>query len=114
MTPTPEQARIEANRHLATLYATVTDWDTALLDQAINAIGGGGRPFSMNDVRAILPDTVQGAAGLYFHSLVRRRNPQQLVIVGEEPSTAASTHGKPIKVYVLSAERLAQQDRRAA
>jgi hypothetical protein len=29
-----------------------------------------------------------------------------VVVVGEEPSTAESTHGKPIKVYTLSAERL--------
>lgn len=104
-TPTPEQAREQANETLAALYANVTDWDEAILDQAIDAIGGDGRPFSMNDVRAVLPDLAHGAAGLYFHSLVRRRNPRQVDIVGEEPSTAASTHGKPIKVYVLSPER---------
>lgn len=105
MTATPDQARTQANELLATLYENVTDWDTALLDQAIDAIGGDGRPFSMNDVRAVLPELAHGAAGLYFHSLVRRRNPRQVDIVGEEPSTAESTHGKPIKVYVLSPER---------
>ena len=105
MTLTPEQARVQANETLAALYANVTDWDEAVLDQAIDAIGGDGRPFSMNDVRAVLPDMAHGTAGLYFHSLVRRRNPRQLDIVGEEPSTAESTHGKPIKVYVLSLER---------
>ncbi|MWA08826.1 hypothetical protein [Streptomyces sp. BA2] len=118
MTITPDEAREQANATLAALYATVTDWDTALLNQAIDAIGGDGRPFSMNDVRAVLPELGHGAAGLLFHSLVRRRHPRQLVIVGEEPSTAESTHGKPIKVYVLSAERLAaitdSSERRAA
>lgn len=107
MTPTPDEAREQANKTLAALYANVTDWDAAILGQAIDAIGGDGRPFSANDLRAVLPGLAHGAAGLFFHSLVRRRHPRQLVIVGEEPSTAASTHGKAIKVYVLSAERLA-------
>lgn len=106
MAITPDEAREQANAALAALYANVTDWDTAILDQAIDAIGGEGRPFSMNDVRAVLPELAHGAAGLFFHSLVRRRHPRQVMVIGEEPSTAASTHGKPIKVYRLSAERL--------
>lgn len=120
MTVTPEQAREQANATLAALYANITDWDVALLNQAIDAIGGDGRPFSMNDVRDVLPDIARGTAGLFFQSLVRRRNPRQVDIVGEEPSTAESTHGKAIKVYVLSAERLesiaarTQQTRAAA
>lgn len=119
MSLTPEQARNEANETLAVLYANVTGWDTAVLNQAIDAIGGDGRPFSANDLRAVLPEQGHGAAGLFFHSLVRRRHPRQVDVVGEEPSTAESTHGKPIKVYRLSAERLdainaRQQQRRAA
>jgi hypothetical protein len=118
MTLTPEQAREQANAALAALYANVTDWDTAILNQAIDAIGGDGRPFSANDLRAVLPELAHGAAGLFFHSLVRRRNPRQVDVVGEEPSTAESTHGKPIKVYRLSAERLdaisARAEKRAA
>lgn len=106
MTITPEQARSEANETLAVLYANVTTWDTAVLNQAIDAIGGDGRAFSANDLRAVLPELAHGTAGLFFHSLVRRRSPRQVVVVGEEPSTAESTHGKPIKRYVLSEERL--------
>ncbi|MGW0920165.1 hypothetical protein ACWD3J_14245 [Streptomyces sp. NPDC002755] len=120
MTLTPEQAREQANAALAALYASVTSWDKAILNQAIDAIGGDGRPFSMNDVRAVLPEVGHGAAGSFFHSLVRRRNPRQVDVVGEEPSTAESTHGKPIKVYTLSVERrnaidtLAEQRKAAA
>ncbi|NUP15449.1 MAG: hypothetical protein HOZ81_04965 [Streptomyces sp.] len=106
MSLTPEQAREQANEALAALYVNVTDWDEAILNQAIDAIGGAGRPFSMNDVRAVLPELAHGTAGLFFHSLVRRRHPRQVMVIGEEPSTAESTHGKPIKVYRLSAERL--------
>ena len=105
MSQTPEQAREQANATLAALYTNITNWDEALLNQAIDAIAGDGRPFSMNDVRAVLPELAHGTAGLYFHSLVRRRNPRQVDTVGEEPSTAPSTHGKPIKVYVLTPER---------
>lgn len=114
MTLTLEEARTQANELLAAMYATVTQWDTALLDQAIDAIGGDGRVFSMNDVRAVLPDMAQGTAGLFFHSLVRRRNPRQVIAVGEEPSTAESTHGKPIKRYVLSPARIEARQGRAA
>jgi len=106
MTLTPNEAREQANAALAALYANVTTWDTAILNQAIDAIGGDGRPFSANDLRAVLPELAHGTAGLFFHSLVRRRNPRQVLVIGEEPSTAASTHGKPIKVYQLSAERI--------
>lgn len=114
MTLTPDEAREQANELLAAMYATVTDWDNALLDQAIDAIGGDGRAFSMNDVRAVLPEMAKGTAGLYFHGLVRRRNPQQLIVVGKEPSTAESTHGKPINLYVLSAARLEARRDQAA
>ncbi|MBR8638678.1 hypothetical protein KEF29_03530 [Streptomyces tuirus] len=55
MTLTPEQAREQANATLALLYANVTDWDEAVLDQAVLAIAGGNRPFSANDLWAVLP-----------------------------------------------------------
>jgi hypothetical protein len=114
MTLTPDEARTQANELLAAMYATVTDWDTALLNQAIDAIGGDGRAFSMNDVRAVLPGMAKGAAGLFFHGLVRRRNPRQLIPVGEEASTSEATHGKPIGLYVLSDARLEAIESRAA
>lgn len=110
MTITPEQARDRADAALRALYSTVTDWDRALIEQAVDTIGDDGRPVSMNLLRDLLPDMAHGTAGLAFHSLVRRR-PSPLVKVGEEPSTSPATHGKPINVYVLA--QYAQQ-RRAA
>lgn len=102
MTDTPSEARERADATLRTLYATVTDWDRALIIQAVKAIGADGRPFSMNTIRDLLPDIAHNAAGLVFHSLIHRRNPRYLIVVGEEPSTLPNTHGKPIKVYVLA------------
>ena len=98
----PEEARDRADAALRSLYATVTDWDRALIVQAIETIGADGRPFSMNTIRDLLPEMAHGAAGLVFHGLIRQRNPRVLVKVGEEPSTSGPTHGKPINVYVLA------------
>lgn len=104
MAQTPEQARIEANQLLAALYTTVTDWNEAVLDQAVLAIAGGGRPFGANDLWAIVPEMGRGAAGLYFSCLAKRRQPQVLAVVGTEPSVNPKAHGKPVNVYELTAE----------
>lgn len=115
MTLTPEQAREQANKTLAILYANVTDWNEAVLDQALLAIAGGGRPFSANDLWSIVPDMGRGTAGLYFVSLARRTNPRVLVKVGDEPSINEKAHGKPVNLYLLTAEgRQLLEDRQAA
>lgn len=108
----PEQARERADATLRSLYANVTDWDRALIVQAIEAIGADGRPFSMNTIRDLLPEMAQGTAGLVFHSLARQKKTPVLVKVGEERSTSGPTHGKPINRYVLA--EYAPADARAA
>lgn len=114
MTFTPEQAREEANATLAVLYATVTQWDEAVLDQAVLAIAGSDRPFSANDLWAIIPPMGRGAIGLYFNNLSKRRTPHILRHVGYEPSVNPRAHGKPVNTYVLTAEgRRFLEDRRA-
>jgi hypothetical protein len=102
MTLTPEQARAEANATLAAMYATVTDWDTALIDQAILAIASDGHPFSMNDLRAIIPDDACKRAGLYFHGLIARKTPLILRPVGEVVSVNPKAHGKKVGTYRLT------------
>ncbi|CUW31724.1 hypothetical protein [Streptomyces reticuli] len=102
-TLTPEQARAEANKQLAALYAAVTDWTEALFDQALLAIAGDGRPFSANDLWQVLPDTGRAACGLYFASIAHLRTPQVLIRIGYEPSVNPRAHGKPVNVYCLTA-----------
>ncbi|MFE3657229.1 hypothetical protein [Streptomyces sp. NPDC059165] len=104
MTLTPEQAREQANALLAAMYTDVTDWTEAILDQALLAIAGGGRPFSANDMWAITPEMGRGPAGLYFGALSRRTSPRVLVKVGDEPSVNPAAHGKPVNLYLLTAE----------
>jgi hypothetical protein len=115
MTLTPEQARQQANEQLAILYANVTAWDEAVLDQAVLAIAGSNRPFSANDLWVIVPEMGRGTAGLYFGGLSKRRHPRVLQVVGWEPSVNPKAHGKPVYLYLLTAEgRKFLEDRRAA
>jgi hypothetical protein len=112
---TPEEARDQANKTLAALYADVTDWNEAILDQALLAIAGGGRPFSANDLWAIVPDMGRGTAGLYFGALSRRTSPRVLIKVGDEPSINEKAHGKPVNLYLLTVEgQQLLEDRQAA
>lgn len=115
MTITPEQAREQANKALAALYATVTDWDEALLDQVLLAIASDGTPFSMNDVRQVVPEDACRRAGLYFHALVNREHPVVLEPVGEVVSINKKARGKKVNVYRLTAAgRAFIEERRAA
>ena len=102
-TLTPEQARQQANEQLAALYATVTDWDEALFDQALLAIAGTGRPFSANDLWIVLPKVGRAACGLYFAKIAHLRTPLVLIRVGFEPSINPRAKGKPVNVYCLTA-----------
>lgn len=115
MTITPEQARVAANATLAALYTTVTDWDEALLDQVVLAIAGDGQPFSMNDVRIVVPEDACRRAGLYFHSLVNRAHPKILDCVGDVVSINRKARGKTVHTYRLTAAgREFIEERRAA
>jgi hypothetical protein len=114
-TPTPEQAREQANETLAALYANVTTWTEALFDQALLAIAGTGRPFSANDFWTVLPETGRGACGLYFAKLIHLRHPQVLIKIGDEPSVNEKAKGKPVNVYALTEPgRRFIRDRQAA
>jgi hypothetical protein len=115
MTKTPEQARVEANQMLAALYATVTDWDTAVLDQVLLAIASDGQPFSMNDVRLVVPEDACKRAGLYFHGLVNLTHPRVLEPIGVVVSINKKAHGKKVNTYRLTTDgRKFLEDRRNA
>lgn len=102
MATDPKTARTQADRILKMLFANITDWDAAVVRQAYEAIGADGRPFSMNDIRDLLPPLAHGVAGLVLRSDKCRR-PSPLIKVGEVTSTSGPTHGKAINVYVLAA-----------
>jgi hypothetical protein len=120
MATTPEQARAWAANELRGIYSTVTQWDTAVLDQIVLHLAASGQGFGMNQIRTIVPEDVCRKAGLYFHALVGHdalhpNEPQLLRKVGEETSINPKAHGKKVNVYVLTrAGRKYIQDRQAA
>ena len=99
---TPDQAREQANAFLASLYAGISQWDEALLDQAVLAIADRGQPFSANDLWQVVPPLGHGTSGNYFGALAKRSRPRVLVKVGEEPSVNPAAHGKNVNVYILT------------
>ena len=120
MTLTPAQAKARADRILAALQPTVTQWTTAVLDQAVLHLADTGAPFGMNDIRLLVPEDDCRKAGVYFaaltgHDALHPDEPQLLRKVGEEPSINPKAHGKRVNVYLLTrAGRKFIQDRQAA
>ncbi|MFF7576831.1 hypothetical protein ACFZBE_17875 [Streptomyces sp. NPDC008061] len=119
MATTPAVAWARARQILSTLQP-VSDWTTAVLDQAVLYLADSGTPFGMNDIRLIVPKDECRKAGLYFHALLgldalQPNKPDLLRKVGEEVSINKKAHGKKVNVYVLtSAGRKFIQDRQAA
>lgn len=117
---TPAEAKARAAQILAALQPTVTQWTTAVLDQAVLHLADTGRPFGMNDIRLLVPEDECRKAGLYFsqltgHDALHPDEPQMLRTVGEEPSINPKAHGKKVNVYLLTrAGRKFIQDRQAA
>ena len=120
MTATPQQANARAVAELRDLYSTVTDWDTAVLDQIVLHLAATGQPFGMNQIRSIIPDDVCRKAGLYFHALVGHDTfhpdePALLRKIDEEVSVNEKARGKKVNVYLLTrAGRKYIEDRQAA
>ncbi|MFD9630130.1 hypothetical protein [Streptomyces violascens] len=119
--PTPDEARAATLAELKTLYATVTTWDTALLDQVVLHLDRTNRPFGMNDIRLIVPEDACKRAGLYFHGLLARDaassadKPKLLIPVGTVTSINRKARGKKVNTYLLTAAgRRFIEDRQAA
>lgn len=85
----------------------VSDWTTAILDQAVLHLADSRQPFGMNDIRLLVPDSECRKAGLYFHGLLAHGafdngEPQLLRKVGEVPSINEKAHGKKVNTYLLT------------
>ena len=99
------------HRYLTAMAEHVTEWDAALIRQAVlvTAWLNDGR-VSANDFRDYLPETSQGAVGLVIRTLPAKKNGgllrKAVAVPGgwpvTVPSTAESTHGKPIQVWELT------------
>lgn len=120
MTLTPDEARTQANELLVAMYATVTNWDEAVLDQVVLHLDDNGCSIGMNQIRSIVPHDACRRAGLYFHALegharLHPAEPALLVKVGEEVSINEKARGKKVNIYRLTrAGRKHIEDRQAA
>lgn len=89
------------NDLLAAIYAAIPEWDRDLVEDVVASFGADGDVFSANDFRHLLPEAAHRHIGAVLNSMSARR-PAAIVAVGEIRSTAASTHGKPVKVWRLA------------
>ena len=76
-----------------------SDWDKALIDQAIAFFAKTGQPFSANDIRPLLPADIncRGLMGGRFTAAYNRREIQP---IGDHPSHKENTHGKRIMIWI--------------
>jgi hypothetical protein len=89
------------NDLLAAVYAAIPEWNRDLVEDVVVSFGSDGEPFSANDFRHLLPEVAHQHIGAVLNSMSARR-PAAIVPIGEVRSTAASTHGKPVKVWRLA------------
>lgn len=100
--PDVPEVRTQVEAALADWDAAVTEggpsdeWDRKVIRQAIDAFAGTGHPFSMNDVRPLLP-VVRKA--LLAKAFVAAERDGVVRKVGTTPSTLRSTRGHHINVY---------------
>jgi hypothetical protein len=98
----------------------VSDWTTAVLDQAVLHLADSGQPFGSNDLRLMIPEDDFRKAAQYFaaltgHDALHSDEPQLLRKVGEVTSINKKAHGKRVNTYLLTrAGREFIQDRQAA
>lgn len=100
----------EIQQYLDQLAAEVSDWDAALIRQAVlvTALRNNGQ-VSANDFREYLPEVAQSAVGLIIRQLPTKAHGQlttkALTSDGYPmtvPSSAPSTHGKALQVWRLT------------
>lgn len=103
-TPAALIAEARAARDEGMALAQVADeergsWDSKVIDQAIRAFAETGRPFSMNDIRPLLPEVRGALIGVRFNHASRRGYVRK---VGSTPSLKKNTHAKDIAVWVIA------------
>lgn len=97
----------------------VSDWTTAVLDQAVLHLADSAEPFGSNDLRLLVPEDDFRKAAQYFaaltgHDALHPDQPQLLCKVGEVVSANPKAHGKRVNTYLLTrAGRIFIEERQA-
>jgi hypothetical protein len=88
----------------------VSEWDAALVEQAVLHFGRGGREVSANTFRDLLPEMAHGHIGKAIRNLANRKVIETIPVAPkvdipkQVKSTSGPTHGKPVNCYVLTEE----------
>lgn len=100
-------ARAARDAGIALALEGASDWDKALVWQAIEAFGEVGQPFSANNLRDLLPDVPRAMIGGQF---TKASAAGVIVRVGVVMSTDEPTHHKAIGLWLgaAAAARLAE------
>lgn len=86
----------------------VSEWDAALVQQAVLHFGRGRKEFSANTFRELLPEMAHGHIGKAIRNLAKRKVIEPVPVAPnidvpkQVTSTSPSTHGKKINCYVLT------------
>lgn len=97
-----DQSRaLVAKAYAAYLTATeesgpADEWDRQVIDQVIRALVTQGEPFSVNDMRPLLPAVRKC---LISRRLIKAQESGWIRKTGYTPSTLHSTHAAEVKVY---------------
>lgn len=97
----------------------VSDWTTAVLDQAVLYLADTRQPFGSNDLRLMVPEDDARKAAQYFaaltgHDALHPNEPQLLRKVGEVVSINEKARGKRVNTYLLTAAGRAYIEARQA
>jgi hypothetical protein len=84
------------DRALAQVEATADGQDRAVVDQGIKAMVERGNPFSINDLRPLLPVVRKSIVGPRFLAAAKRG---EIVRVGYVPSSEPSDHCRPVALW---------------
>jgi hypothetical protein len=71
----------------------------AAIDQVIAAYNDSGRPWSANDIRALLPEHRRPLLGARVRAAATRR-PVEMVRISYVPSDLPSTHAHPVALWI--------------
>lgn len=96
-----QAARAERDAAIALAVDADRDgWDRKVIDQAIEAFAGTGRPFSANHIRDVLPEVRRPLIGARFFAASVRGLIRE---VGRVASTQRSTHAHKIALWQSTA-----------
>lgn len=97
-----ENPALARDAGIAVVEAASDDTDRAVIDQAITVLCERGGPFSINDVRPLLPAVRPSLVGARFLAASKRRDIHR---VGYVPASHTAGHCRPVTLWAAGPSR---------